>query len=387
MTNEILIALIAKDANELNRIFSGCDAACLTLPYMQMAADKAKEMTANIETLVSQLTAEPAPDAGATPSAPAISADDLNSQINAAVESVVSENLLGTLKSGVAAEMAAYITSLTEREAALRAEIAEANRALYAHTQTLRTELTEALQRSAGSVSTLTDDIAALKELAVSAFIAKPRAVEAPAAGPAQEHKAEPAQEQAHAQTNIVETTETEQPEVAPEPEMVKDEPLPEHPQPEPQPIPEQPVAPLVDKHNDTQEPEKEPDATHEESQTQPVVNIADSVVAKTTLAESIHTRESILDKLSHRGDNSLASSLSNKKIDDLKSAISIADRFRFQRELFGGDGERMNKTISIFNSYGTMAEAEDYIAKNLNWSLENPTVADFLHLLQRRYL
>ena len=77
-----------------------------------------------------------------------------------------------------------------------------------------------------------------------------------------------------------------------------------------------------------------------------------------------------------------------SKKIIDLKSSITLGDRFRFQRELFGGNGEKMNKAISDFNSFETMTEAQDYIAKNfVHWALDNETVSDFIQLLQRRYL
>ena len=107
-----------------------------------------------------------------------------------------------------------------------------------------------------------------------------------------------------------------------------------------------------------------------------------------TTLADSIETSESLADKLAKNADDTLASVINNKKIIDLKSSITLGDRFRFQRELFGGNGEKMNKAISDFNSFETMLEAQDYIAKNfVHWALDNDTVSDFIQLLQRRYL
>ena len=53
----------------------------------------------------------------------------------------------------------------------------------------------------------------------------------------------------------------------------------------------------------------------------------------------------------------------------------------------FGGNGEKMNKAISDFNSFETMIEAQEYIAKNFDWQLDNDAVSDFIQLLQRRYL
>ena len=117
---------------------------------------------------------------------------------------------------------------------------------------------------------------------------------------------------------------------------------------------------------------------------------VVDAVLAEsavTTLADSIETTESLADKLAKGADDTLASVINNKKIIDLKASITLGDRFRFQRELFGGNGERMNKAISDFNSFETMDEAQAYIAKNFDWPLDSDAVSDFIQLLQRRYL
>lgn len=382
MTNEILIALIAKDAYELNRIFSDCDTSQLTSAYMQMAVDKAKEMTANLETLVNRQTADVKEETvnGSDAVTVGLSSDEIRAQIKTDIETFVSEHITNVLKNCVATEMTGYISTFSEKETSFRTEVAEANHTLYAYIQNINAELTDSVQRLANSITSLSDEFVALKEFAESTLASKQ-----------QEEVSQSADEPLLMPEMEIETTAIEQESAiesnALEHEVVKQD-ITDNAltgqkityQREPQTVNEQPAA--------SAEPQPTViDAPHAERPIQSVVNIADSVVAKTTVAESIHTRESILDKLANRKDNSLASTLSNTKIDDLKSAISIADRFRFQRELFEGDGERMNKTLSIFNSYKSMADAEDYIKKNLNWPSESPTVADFLHLLQRRYL
>ena len=122
----------------------------------------------------------------------------------------------------------------------------------------------------------------------------------------------------------------------------------------------------------------------------QPIASVVDTIADNQviTVAESIETSESLADKLAKNADDTLASAINNKKITDLKSSITLGDRFRFQRELFGGNGEKMNKAISDFNSFETMTEAQEYISKNfVHWALDNDTVSDFIQLLQRRYL
>ena len=139
----------------------------------------------------------------------------------------------------------------------------------------------------------------------------------------------------------------------------------------------------------------EEEEARHQEEESIASIDPIDPIDAVgtidtqvTTLADSIETSESLADKLAKNADDTLASVINNKKIIDLKSSITLGDRFRFQRELFGGNGEKMNKAISDFNSFETMLEAQDYIAKNfVHWALDNDTVSDFIQLLQRRYL
>lgn len=79
--------------------------------------------------------------------------------------------------------------------------------------------------------------------------------------------------------------------------------------------------------------------------------------------------------------------SITNKKIDDIKQAISLGDRFLFQRELFNNNGELMMKTIAYLNGIATMDEALQYINKKFDWDFENPTVERFIQILNRRYL
>lgn len=104
-------------------------------------------------------------------------------------------------------------------------------------------------------------------------------------------------------------------------------------------------------------------------------------------LNEKFSAPETIVDKLFKQQDGSIAASINNHKIADLKSAITIADRFRFQRELFSGDGERMNKAISDLNSMNSVEEAENYIEKYFSWIPESQAAADFIRLLRRRYI
>ena len=120
-----------------------------------------------------------------------------------------------------------------------------------------------------------------------------------------------------------------------------------EEPEPEPEPEEpeeeEEPMLPIAEPEED-EEPEPEPE---------PVPEVPHSVVPKVT---------------------------------DIKKAISLGDRFLFQRELFGGNGELMAKTIVELNKLDSLDEAEDYIAKHFIWDKESSTYELFYNILKRRW-
>lgn len=72
--------------------------------------------------------------------------------------------------------------------------------------------------------------------------------------------------------------------------------------------------------------------------------------------------------------------------VDDIRKAISLGDRFLFQRELFGGDGEKMNKTIDKLNSMNSLDEAMAFISKKFEWNTESQAYELFINILRRRY-
>ncbi|MDR3326656.1 MAG: hypothetical protein LBT04_00730 [Prevotellaceae bacterium] len=89
-------------------------------------------------------------------------------------------------------------------------------------------------------------------------------------------------------------------------------------------------------------------------------------------------------DKLTNT-DNSLAGNISKHKITDIKQAISIADRFRFQRELFEGNGEKLSGALTDFNKMENFQQAQSYISTKLKWDMESEVVQEFMEILQRR--
>jgi hypothetical protein len=91
-----------------------------------------------------------------------------------------------------------------------------------------------------------------------------------------------------------------------------------------------------------------------------------------------------------NKEDQSLASHLQKKKIEDLKAAIGINEKFRFINELFHGNANEYHVAITQVNNFTSRAEAENYIAglKDVyNWGEDTEIVLEFMELVERRFL
>ena len=106
------------------------------------------------------------------------------------------------------------------------------------------------------------------------------------------------------------------------------------------------------------------------------------SIIGDKNLVTSV-TRNELLS----RTENTISSVLGNKKISDIKQGINIGDRFRFQRELFRGNGEDMNKTLTYLNQLATANEALSFLRSKYGWATDNETAEDFYQIVKRRFL
>ena len=77
---------------------------------------------------------------------------------------------------------------------------------------------------------------------------------------------------------------------------------------------------------------------------------------------------------------------LYGKPVDDIRLAISLGDRFLYQRELFNQNAELMQRTLSDLNELGSFDEAMAYISKHFQWDTESNSYQQFLVTLHRRF-
>ena len=73
------------------------------------------------------------------------------------------------------------------------------------------------------------------------------------------------------------------------------------------------------------------------------------------------------------------------KAVTDIRQAISLGDRFLYQRELFGQNAELMQKTLTELNGLGSFDEAMEYI-RRFSWDTESKSYQQFIVTLHRRF-
>ena len=149
---------------------------------------------------------------------------------------------------------------------------------------------------------------------------------------------------------------------VCPVPEAVNDEPVPE---PDPNVLPEA---------------EDEPDITVEFIEAEPAIiaEPEDLPVPPTPTEVPVAAEpESPL-----RVDEKLQRHLSK----DIRKALSINDRFRFQRELFAGSADALNTAIEHIEAMRSYGNAELYFYSQLHWDRENEVVKDFMSLVRNHF-
>ena len=73
------------------------------------------------------------------------------------------------------------------------------------------------------------------------------------------------------------------------------------------------------------------------------------------------------------------------KAVTDIRQAISLGDRFLYQRELFGQNAELMQKTLTELNELGSFDEAMKYISR-FGWDTESNSYQQFIVTLHRRF-
>jgi len=98
----------------------------------------------------------------------------------------------------------------------------------------------------------------------------------------------------------------------------------------------------------------------------------------------------SVNETVAHKGeDKSLVKKLSNKRIENLKSAIGINDKFYFINELFGGNSQAYEDVIYTLNNFKRFEEAMQYTSTlkyRYDWNTSAEAYQKLVHFLERKF-
>lgn len=118
----------------------------------------------------------------------------------------------------------------------------------------------------------------------------------------------------------------------------------------------------------------------------QPVVEeVKEEEPAPQPKAEEVKVEEVKVEEVKVEEVTSKAS-IYGKAVADIRQAISIGDRFLYQRELFEQNAELMQRTLNELDQLHSFAEAMDYINAHFHWDQESNTYQQFIVTLHRRF-
>ncbi len=70
--------------------------------------------------------------------------------------------------------------------------------------------------------------------------------------------------------------------------------------------------------------------------------------------------------------------------ISDIRRVLTLNDKFRFKRELFGNNDRKFSEALQIINSLKTEQEAEEFIASEIAPGNASETVEEFAEIIKR---
>lgn len=152
-----------------------------------------------------------------------------------------------------------------------------------------------------------------------------------------------------------------------------------------------EPVKPVLTEMPKPQEPVKPADPVVK-AEEKPVVSQAEPVIPKTepvTLVKPQETTQPVI-PTTPPAKVSLVERMQKTKINSLKTAIGLNQKFLFMNFLFEGENSSYNDAIEKLDNMPTAADARHYIrelAYIYNWNYEDENVVLFTEYVERRHL
>ncbi len=76
-----------------------------------------------------------------------------------------------------------------------------------------------------------------------------------------------------------------------------------------------------------------------------------------------------------------VSTAITQTQCNDLRKIFTINDRFRFRRELFGGDDSAFMSAVDTLSAMSSLKEADEYLS-SMPWDHDSEAVAEFMTLI-----
>lgn len=122
------------------------------------------------------------------------------------------------------------------------------------------------------------------------------------------------------------------------------------------------------------------------ESQLEPSLTTYQESIQPTLPPVISHQRETIVQHLGANNKSLNDVQPINHTIQDVRSSISLNDRFLFQRELFHNNRVAMNDMLTKLQSFSSYEIIEGYLKTNTHWNFKDETVQKFMEMLKDNF-
>jgi hypothetical protein len=112
--------------------------------------------------------------------------------------------------------------------------------------------------------------------------------------------------------------------------------------------------------------------------------NTEPTILADKYKGEKRYINESLAGNLNK---TDIGSKIQSTPIQNIGSALGINDRFLLIKDLFNGDKESFQNTITVLNDASNFNEAFNYITSSFDWDMEEPSVQLLLDLVRRKFI
>ncbi len=126
------------------------------------------------------------------------------------------------------------------------------------------------------------------------------------------------------------------------------------------------------------EEPAKQDEVDATQNDSQQIGSESEPIASSHVLMDSINERLS--------RPQSFYESIEKRLAVDVRKALSLNDRFRFQRELFNNDAKYMDKVLDEISTCANLSEVLGYLKEKFNWSKENEPAMDFIKIVIKKF-